>query len=69
VAASYDDDIPYTPAWQEAITGVKRADVISVARQFAENAHKTQGKSMVIIGAGSTTGSIWTCRTARSSTC
>nr|WP_282961967.1 nitrate reductase subunit alpha [Burkholderia vietnamiensis] len=52
VAASYDDDIPYTPAWQEAITGVKRADVISVARQFAENAHKTQGKSMVIIGAG-----------------
>ncbi len=52
VAARYDDDLPYTPAWQEAITGVKRADVISVARQFAENAHKTQGKSMVIIGAG-----------------
>lgn len=51
VATSYDD-LPYTPAWQEAITGVKRADVISVARQFAENAHKTQGKSMVIIGAG-----------------
>jgi nitrate reductase alpha subunit len=38
VAASYDDDIPYTPAWQEAITGVPRADVISVARQFADNA-------------------------------
>ncbi|AUT71551.1 nitrate reductase subunit alpha [Paraburkholderia hospita] len=52
IAASYDDDLPYTPAWQEAITGVKRADVINVARQFAENAHKTQGKSMVIIGAG-----------------
>ncbi|WP_043201484.1 nitrate reductase subunit alpha [Paraburkholderia acidipaludis] len=52
IAAGYDDDVPYTPAWQEAITGVKRADVIAVARQFAENAHKTEGKSMVIIGAG-----------------
>ncbi|MDD5177102.1 MAG: nitrate reductase subunit alpha [Sterolibacterium sp.] len=51
VPASYDDDQPYTPAWQEKITGVKRADVINVARQFADNAHKTQGKSMIIIGA------------------
>ncbi|MBO1110354.1 nitrate reductase subunit alpha [Bordetella petrii] len=52
VAASYDDDVPYTPAWQERITGVKRDDVITVARQFALNADKTQGKSMVILGAG-----------------
>ena len=52
VAASYDDDVPYTPAWQERITGVDREKVISVARQFAENAHKTKGKSMIIIGAG-----------------
>jgi len=51
VAKSYDDDVPYTPAWQERITGVPRADVITVARQFAENADKTRGKSMVIIGA------------------
>ena len=51
VARSFDDDVPYTPAWQERITGVKREDVITVARQFAENADKTQGKSMVIIGA------------------
>jgi len=51
-ATSYDDDVPYTPAWQERITGVKRADVITVARQFAENADKTRGKSMVILGAG-----------------
>jgi len=50
-ATSYDDDAPYTPAWQEAITGVPRAQVISVARQFANNADKTHGKSMVIIGA------------------
>ncbi len=51
-AATYNDNIPYTPFWQEAITGVKKEDVISVARQFAENADKTHGKSMIIIGAG-----------------
>ena len=51
-AKSYDDNAPYTPAWQEAITGVPRQQVITVARQFAENAHKTEGRSMIIIGAG-----------------
>ncbi len=50
-AKNYDDNAPYTPAWQEAITGVPRQQVITVARQFADNAHKTHGKSMVIIGA------------------
>jgi nitrate reductase / nitrite oxidoreductase, alpha subunit len=50
-AAGYDDDAPYTPAWQERITGVPRDQVIAVARQFAENADKTHGRSMVIIGA------------------
>jgi nitrate reductase alpha subunit len=52
VAASYDDDVPYTPAWQERITGVPRALVIQVAREFADNADKTHGRSMVIVGAG-----------------
>ena len=51
VASSYEQDVPYTPGWQSRITGVKAEDVITVARQFAENAHKTHGKSMVIIGA------------------
>jgi len=51
VAQSYDDDVPYTPAWQEGITGVKRDLVIRLAREFADNADKTHGKSMVIIGA------------------
>ncbi|MBS0611573.1 MAG: nitrate reductase subunit alpha [Proteobacteria bacterium] len=50
-ARSYDEDTPYTPAWQESITGVPREQVITVARQFAENAEKTEGRSMVIIGA------------------
>jgi len=52
VAKSYDEDAPYTPAWQETITGVPRGHAIAVAREFAENAHKTKGKSMVILGAG-----------------
>ena len=51
VASSFDDDVPYTPAWQEKITGVKREQVITVARQFAETANKTQGRSMIIVGA------------------
>jgi len=48
----YDADAPYTPAWQEQITGVPRDQIIAIARQFADNADKTHGKSMVIIGAG-----------------
>ncbi len=51
VAKSYDDDVPYTPAWQERVTGVPRQQVIRLAREFADNADKTHGKSMVIIGA------------------
>jgi nitrate reductase alpha subunit len=51
VAHSYDDDVPYTPAWQEKHTSVKRELVIQVAREFAQNAHETHGKSMVIVGA------------------
>ena len=43
----------YTPAWQESITGVPREDAIRVAREFAENAEKTQGKSMILLGSGS----------------
>ncbi len=51
VAKSYDDNAPYTPAWQEQITGVPRAQAIQIAREFADNAKKTRGKSMVIVGA------------------
>jgi nitrate reductase alpha subunit len=51
VASSYDDDLPYTPKWQEKHTGVAAADVITVAREFADNADRTHGKSMVIVGA------------------
>ncbi|MBM3116836.1 nitrate reductase subunit alpha [Jeongeupia naejangsanensis] len=50
-ATSFDDNIAYTPAWQQSITGVPAEQVIAVARQFAETAEKTRGRSMVIIGA------------------
>ncbi|AFV00289.1 nitrate reductase subunit alpha [Simiduia agarivorans] len=50
-AKNFDEDIPYTPAWQEKITGVPRAQIIKIAREFADNAHKTHGRSMIIIGA------------------
>lgn len=52
VAFSYDDNVPYTPHWQEKITGINKTDVINIAKQFAENAIKTSGKSMIITGAG-----------------
>ena len=51
VAKSYDEDTPYTPAWAERITGVSRDKIIQVAREFATNAEKTNGRSMIIIGA------------------
>ena len=43
--------MPGTPAWAEKITGVPAAKIVHVAREFASNAEKTRGKSMVIIGA------------------
>jgi nitrate reductase alpha subunit len=51
VAISFDDNVPYTPAWNEKVTGVPREQIIRIAREFSENADKTQGKSMVILGA------------------
>ncbi|RMA41071.1 nitrate reductase subunit alpha [Rhodophyticola porphyridii] len=51
VAADYADEVPGTPAWAAKITGVPADKIIHVAREFALNAEKTRGKSMVIIGA------------------
>jgi nitrate reductase alpha subunit len=51
-AQSYDDDTPYTPAWAEKVSGVPRDQIIATAREFASNAEKTNGKSMIILGAG-----------------
>ncbi|QUS56193.1 nitrate reductase subunit alpha [Pseudovibrio brasiliensis] len=51
-AKSYDEELPYTPAWAEKITGVPKDHIITTAREFATNAEKTNGRSMVILGAG-----------------
>jgi nitrate reductase alpha subunit len=49
----YDDpEVPYTPAWQEEITSVPAAQVARIAREFAQNAADTQGRSMILMGAG-----------------
>ncbi|UPO75984.1 nitrate reductase subunit alpha [Arthrobacter sp. Helios] len=52
-AAGYDDaGTAYTPAWQEELTSIKPSAVIRTAREFAANAEKSKGRSMIILGAG-----------------
>ncbi len=58
VSKDYSDDIPYTPAWAEKITGVPAEKIAVVAREFARNAEKTEGWSFW--GPASTTGITWT---------
>ena len=48
----YTDDRPYTPAWQQQYTQVPAETVIRVAREFAQNAADTRGRSLIIMGAG-----------------
>ena len=49
----YDDaSEPYTPAWQEPLTGVDAGRVTRIAREFARNAEITNGRSMIVMGAG-----------------
>jgi nitrate reductase alpha subunit len=48
----YDDDSPYTPAWQETITGVPAEQAARVGREFARNAEESDGRSMILMGAG-----------------
>jgi nitrate reductase alpha subunit len=47
-----DKDAAYTPAWQEIFTGVDSKTVLQFAREWANTANTTQGKCMIIIGAG-----------------
>jgi nitrate reductase alpha subunit len=47
-----DKDAAYTPAWQEIFTGVDSKTVLQFAREWAATAATTEGKCMIIIGAG-----------------
>ncbi|MCU1641685.1 MAG: nitrate reductase subunit alpha [Nocardia sp.] len=49
----YDDpNEPYTPAWQETITGVPAKQAERIGREFADNAERSNGRSMILMGAG-----------------
>ncbi len=49
----YDDPaIPATPAWQEQHTGVPAQQVTRLAREWAQNAIDTEGRGMILLGAG-----------------
>ncbi|ABG04171.1 respiratory nitrate reductase alpha subunit apoprotein [Rubrobacter xylanophilus DSM 9941] len=48
----YEDPEPYTPAWQQEITGVDAGRAARIGREFARNAERTGGRSMIIMGAG-----------------
>ena len=51
--SGYDDPAqPHTPAWQEEHTGVDAGRVVRIAREFAANAEATNGRSMIVMGAG-----------------
>ncbi|MFE3451230.1 nitrate reductase subunit alpha [Nonomuraea sp. NPDC059194] len=51
----YDDDgEPYTPAWQEPITGVPPRRAVKIVREFAQTAEATRGRCMIVLGAGTT---------------
>ena len=66
--SSYDDaSAPYTPAWQEKITGVPASAAARIGREFAQNAEESKGRSMIVMGPAPTTGSTPTRSTARSS--
>jgi len=51
--SGYDDaEQPYTPAWQEPITGVPATTAQRIGREFASNAERSGGRSMILMGAG-----------------
>lgn len=47
-----DTDAAYTPAWQEIFTGIDSKTLLQFAREWADTANITQGKCMILVGAG-----------------
>ncbi|MFC9293859.1 nitrate reductase subunit alpha [Streptomyces sp. NPDC057011] len=51
--AGYEDAAhPGTPAWQEEHTSVPAAACVRIAREFASTAEETEGRCMIVMGAG-----------------
>ncbi|HIJ87742.1 MAG TPA: nitrate reductase subunit alpha [Desulfuromonadales bacterium] len=49
---NYQDDKPFTPAWQEKYTGIAADTLITMAREWALNGEQSSGRNMIIVGAG-----------------
>ncbi|MEU4269852.1 nitrate reductase subunit alpha [Streptomyces sp. NPDC026092] len=50
---SYEDaTTPGTPGWQETLTSVPAAQAVRVAREFADTAERSNGRCMILMGAG-----------------
>ncbi|GAA5160452.1 nitrate reductase subunit alpha [Ornithinimicrobium tianjinense] len=47
-----DPTVPATPAWAEQITSVPAHQIARLAREFAQNAVDTEGRGMILMGAG-----------------
>jgi len=47
-----DEEMPYTPAWQEKFTGIDRQTVVQFTREWASTTDRTRGQCTIIIGAG-----------------
>ena len=47
-----DEELAYTPAWQERWSGIDRKTVVEFAREWANTAATTDGRCSIIIGAG-----------------
>ncbi|MEV3951274.1 nitrate reductase subunit alpha [Streptomyces halstedii] len=47
-----DASQPGTPAWQEVHTSVPAASCIRIAREFARTAEQSEGRCMILMGAG-----------------
>jgi len=48
----YDSELPFTPKWQEKHTGIDAETLIKIAREWGTNGEQSNGRNMVIIGAG-----------------
>ncbi|WP_289016906.1 nitrate reductase subunit alpha [uncultured Ornithinimicrobium sp.] len=47
-----DPSVPATPAWAAEITGAPSEQIVRIAREWAQNAIDTQGRGMILMGAG-----------------
>src|SRR5699024_5299150 len=47
-----DPSVPATPAWGAELSGVPAEQIVRVAREWAESAIDTNGRGMIIMGAG-----------------